>query len=90
MTVISIAEACRQAWVSGRVEVIAGVCDGLRLSHGFDYAQIHRCFCESLGREISLSDLDAILYAADEGYTGSVLGLAIPLPRECFEGRTRQ
>ena len=72
---VTIAVACREAWESRLVERIAGVADGMRLQHGFNYAQVHACFCESLSKEISLADFDEILRLADEGYTGTLAGL---------------
>jgi hypothetical protein len=76
----SIADACREAWASRRVETIAGVADGLRLSHGFNYAQVHQVFCESVGFDIPLADFDLIMFMADEGYTGEVQGVRIRPP----------
>jgi hypothetical protein len=73
---ISIATACRRAWKSGQVEKIAGVADGLRLNHGFDFAQIHASFCESTGKEISLAKFDEIMRLADDGYTGTLAELS--------------
>jgi len=76
MTVISIAEACRQAWVSGRVERIAAVADGLRFSHGLDFAQVHSTFVVSTGIEIPLADFDEIMQLADDGFTGTIAELS--------------
>jgi len=73
----SIADAIRKAWKSRRVEVIAGVADGLRFKHGLNYAQIHQTFCRVLEVEIPLPEFDAIMYAADEGFSGVVAGITI-------------
>jgi len=73
----SIAEAIRRAWASQRVEVIAAVCDGLRLSHGFNYAQTHSLFEEAIGVAIPLPEFDSVLRAADDGYTGVIPTLVI-------------
>jgi hypothetical protein len=85
----SIADAIRESWASGRVEVIAGVADGMRLSHGYNYDQVHRTFCQVLGFEISLGEFDLIMFAADEGYTGSVVGVPVRTPPEEPYGRSR-
>ena len=72
---ITIATACRRAWKSARVEEIADVADGLRLSHGFDFAQVHAMFCESTGKDISLATFDEIMRLVDDGYTGTLAEL---------------
>lgn len=72
---ISIADAIREAWKSKRVEVIAGAADGMRLTHGYNYAQIHATFQAVLGIEIPLAEFDEIMYAADEGFTGTLADL---------------
>jgi hypothetical protein len=70
MARITIADAISQAWESRRVEVIAQVCDGLRYNHGFNYHEVHSLFCKVTGREIPLPEWDAIMFLADEGYSG--------------------
>ena len=88
MARVSIAAAIRTAWESRRVEVIAGVADGMRLSHGFNYAQTHAAFQEALGVTIPLAEWDAILYAADEGFTGTIDSVTIRRPADEPDGRT--
>jgi len=78
----SIADAIRYAWKSKRIEVIAGVADGMRLEHGYNYAQIHQSFQQVLGIQIPLAEFDAIMYAADEGDTGVIDNIIIRRPAE--------
>lgn len=69
---VTIGEACRSAWAAGTVEKICAVADGLRLQHGFNYAQVHAVFCESIGKEIELAYFDEIMRLGDDGYTGPI------------------
>ena len=85
----SLADAIRTAWQSRRVEVIASVADGMRLSHGFNYAQIHATFQQVLGVTIPLPEWDAIMYAADEGFTGVIDAVTIRRPADEPDGRTQ-
>jgi hypothetical protein len=71
----TISEQIRRAWAGGRVEVIANVAMGLRLTYGCNHAQVHAMFCEALGREIKLAHFDEIMRLADDGYTGHVMHL---------------
>ena len=84
---LSIADAIRRAWESKRVEVIAGVCDGLRVEHGFNYAQIHATFQQTLGIEIPLPEWDAIMYAADDGFTGVIDTITVRRQADEPDGR---
>lgn len=89
MTRVSIADAIRSAWKSRRIEVIAGVCDGMRLEHGYNYAQIHATFQAVLEIEIPLAEFDAIMYAADEGESGIIDSIRIRRPNDESDGRTQ-
>jgi hypothetical protein len=84
----SIADAIRYAWKMKRIEVIAGVADGMRLEHGYNYSQVHKTFEAVLGIEIPLAEFDAIMYAADEGDTGVIDTITIRRPADDGEGRT--
>jgi len=90
MSRISIAEAIRRAWASRRVESIAAVCDGLRLNYGFNYAQTLSSFREATGVDIPLPEFDAILRAADDGYSGILPDLNIRRTVDDPTGQNRE
>lgn len=71
----SIADAVRRAWASQKVEEIAAVADGLRLQHGYNFAQVHHMFCHVLNKQVSLADFDEIMRLADDGYSGVLANL---------------
>jgi hypothetical protein len=71
-TTKSVAAACREAWASQRVEVIARVADALRFQQGLDFAQVHQTFVITTGKEISLAKFDEIMRLADEGFSGTL------------------
>jgi hypothetical protein len=75
---MTLNEQIRTVWKEGKIERIAAVVDGLRFALGMNFNEVHERFCSATGEDIPLPSFDAVMYARDEGYTGTLWDLTHP------------
>lgn len=75
---MTINERIRMVWAEGKIERIAATVDALRFVLGMDFHTIHERFCKATGTDIPLASFDAVMYARDEGYSGTLWDLNHP------------
>lgn len=73
MPTYTINDAIRKAWATADITAICHVVDALRFTCGFTYEDTLIKFQDALPDvDLTPARFDSILYARDEGYTGTL------------------